>query len=296
MTGSSPLTTAVQQHISLDIHQYSDQAALEAAANRAEIYGGFVPQSNTVVIAEAASLVAPAQLLALYEEAAKAQGQQLAVTLTNKLPKQDPLGVVPGIAAFVLLVAGYLGLTLAMQRTGTAAARRRVLSLVGYSIVAGLVFDVIIGPILGAYPDIGSNFGPLWGEFALMRVAVALFAATLQCLIGPIGTLLTVVVMLFFGNPSTGGVNGTAYLPAFWQAIGPGLPPWNVSTLFHNTLCFGGNSITQPLVVLSIYAVLGAALVIILTYGRLLWWCGPKTRRPPISPEEEGGIATIRPA
>jgi hypothetical protein len=73
VTGSSPLTAAVQQHVSLDIHHYSDQAALEAAANRAEIYGGFVPQSNTVVIAEAASLVSPAQLPALYEEAARPQ-------------------------------------------------------------------------------------------------------------------------------------------------------------------------------------------------------------------------------
>ncbi|MER6443971.1 hypothetical protein [Streptomyces venezuelae] len=196
----------------------------------------------------------------------------------------------------MLLVAGYLGSTLAMQRTRTATARRRVLSLIGYAIVAALVFDVIIGPILGAYPDVGANFWPLWGEFALMCLAVALFAATLQSLVGPIGTLLTVVVMVFFGNPSTGGVNGTAYLPPFWQAIGPVLPPWNGTTLVRNTLYFDGNHITQPLVVLSIYAVVGAALVTVLTYGRLLWWRGAKPRRSPISPEEEGGIATIPPA
>ncbi|MFF7505101.1 hypothetical protein ACFZBM_37615 [Streptomyces lavendulae] len=116
-----------------------------------EVYGGFVPQS-TVVVAEAASLVSPAQLPALYEEAAKAQGRQLALKVTNKLPEQDPLGVVRGIAVFVLLVAGYLGSTPAMQPTETAAARRRVLSLIGYAVNAGLVFDVIIGPVLGACP------------------------------------------------------------------------------------------------------------------------------------------------
>ncbi|MFD8792822.1 hypothetical protein [Streptomyces vinaceus] len=47
---------------------------------------------------------------------------------------------------------------------------------------------------------------------------------------------------------------------------------------------------------LSIYVVVGAALVTILTSGRLLWWRGTGTRRFPISPEEEGGIATIPPA
>ncbi|WP_406219014.1 hypothetical protein [Streptomyces canus] len=295
VTGSSPLTTAVQEHVSLKIHHYKDQAALEDAANRTEIYGGFVAQSNTVVIAEAASLVAPGQMPAIYEKAAKAQGRHLAFKVTNRLPKEDPLGVVPGIAVFVLLVAGYLGSTLAVQRTGTAAARRRVVSLIGYAVIAALVFDVIIGPILNAYPDVGTNFWPLWGEFTLMCLAVALLAATLQSLIGPIGTLLTVVIVVFFGNPSTGGVNGTAYLPAFWQYLGPVLPPWNGSTLIRNTLYFDGNAITQQLVVLSIYVVVGAALVTISTYGHLLWWRGTK-RRPPISPEEEGGIAAIPPA
>ncbi|MEU1184325.1 hypothetical protein ABZ464_43280 [Streptomyces sp. NPDC005820] len=296
VTGSSPLTTAVQQKISLKIHQYEDQAALEDAAGRTEIYGGFVPQNDTVVIAEAASLVAPGQLPAYYEQAAKAQGRQLSFKVTNRLPKEDPLGVVPGIAVFVLLVAGYLGSTLAMHRTGTAAARRRVAGLVCYSIIAALVFDVIIGPILNAYPDVGSNFWPLWGEFALMCLAVALLAATLQSLFGPIGTLLTVVIVVFFGNPSTGGVNGTAYLPAFWQDLGPGLPPWNGTILVRNTLYFDGNAITQPLVVLSVYVVAGTAVVIIATYGRLLWWRGGRKRRPPLTPEEESGIAAIPPA
>ncbi|MFB7053543.1 hypothetical protein ACFCXT_10545 [Streptomyces vinaceus] len=88
-------------------------------------------------------------------------------------------------------------------------------------------------------------------------------------------------------------MNGSAYLPPFWQAIGPFLPPWNGTTLVRNTLYFNGNSITQPLIALSIYVVVGAALVTILTYRRLLWWRGTGTRRSPISPEEEGGIATI---
>ncbi|MFD7769740.1 hypothetical protein [Streptomyces sp. NPDC059787] len=294
VTGSSPLTTAVQEKISLRIHRYKDQAALEEAAHRTEIYGGFVAQSNTLVIAEAASLVAPGQMPALYEQAARAQGRHLAFKVVDKLPKEDPLGVVPGIAVFVLLVAGYLGSTLAMQRTGTAAARRRVLSLVCYAVVAALVCNVITGPILGAHPDVGSNFRPLWGEFALICLAVALLAATLQSLIGPLGTLVTVVVV-FFGNPSTGGVNGTAHLPAFRQYLGPVLPPWNGTALIRNTLYFDGNAITQPLIVLSVYVVLGAALVIVSTYGRLLWWRGGK-RRSPISPEEEGGIAAIPPA
>ncbi|MEU1272554.1 hypothetical protein [Streptomyces sp. NPDC005799] len=152
----------------------------------------------------------PGQMPAFHEQAARAAGTHL--------------GVVPGIAVCVLLVAGCLGSTLAMQRTGAAAARR-LLSLTCYAIIA---------------------------------------------------SLLTVVIVVFFGNPATGGVNGTACLPAFWQYL-------------------HGNAVTQPLVVLSVYVVVGAALVVMATYGRLMWWRGGK-RRHPISPEEEGGIAALPPA
>ncbi|WP_086561986.1 hypothetical protein [Streptomyces africanus] len=254
---------AVQEQFSLKTHQYQDQGALEDAANRSEIYGGFVAQSNTVVIAEAASLVAPGQMPALHEKAAKAQGQHLAFKVTSQLPKENPLGVVPGIAVFVLLVAGYLGSTLAMPRTGAAAARRRVLSLIGYAIIAALVFDVVIGPILNAYPDVGTNFLPLWGEFALMCLSVALLAATLQSLIGPMGTPAHCRHRRLLRQPLHGRGHRN-HLPA-------------------------------GLVVLSIYVVVKAALVTMSTYGRLLWWRGTK-RRPPISPEEEGGIAAFPPA
>ena len=150
--GSSPLTAAVQKDISLDVHQYPNQSALEEAAGQTKIYGGFVASSNTVIIAEAASLWAPGVMPAAYEKAAKAAGQKLQLRVINKLPPMDPEGVVPGLAVFVLLVAGYLAATLAMQRTKTAAEHRRVAALFGYSVVTGLIIDLIIGPILACLP------------------------------------------------------------------------------------------------------------------------------------------------
>jgi hypothetical protein len=131
--------------------------------------------------------------------------------------------------------------------------------------------------------------------------AVAMLAATLQSLIGPMGTLVTVILVIFLGNPTTGGVNGTAYLPSFWQFLGPILPPWNAMTLIRNTLYFGGRATTQQIIVLCLYAVVGAALVTIFSWGRLLWWRGPKgagrtKQHDAISPAEEVGIAAIPPA
>jgi Flp pilus assembly protein TadB len=143
------------------------------------------------------------------------------------------------------------------------------------------------------YPDAWSNFWPVWDEFALVCLAVALLAATVQSLLGPIGTLLTVVVVVFLGNPSIGGVNGTAYLPTFGGGSARSCRRGTGRSWVRNTLCFHGNAITVQLLVLGIYVVAGAALVIILAYDSLLWWHAREDtdraqRREPISPEETG--------
>jgi hypothetical protein len=299
--GYSRLTNAVEKEVSLDVHQYDTQADLEQAANETKIYGGFVADSNTLILSEASSLWAPAVLPLAYEKAAKQENEKLAVPkVINKLPSQDPEGVVPGLVLFVVMVAGYLSSTFAMARTKTAAAHRRVAVLFGFAVVASLVFNLIVGPILGGYPDVGSNFLPLWGAFSLIILAVALLAATLQSLIGPLGTLITVIIVVFIGNPSTGGLNGVAFLPPFWQEIGKVLPPRSGLYLIRNTLYFDGNAIMVPIIVLSIYVIVGAALVTIFSWGRLLWWRGPKGNRKEghpqvLDPDEEVGTAATPP-
>ncbi len=85
------------------------------------------------------------------------------------------------------------------------------------------------------------------------------------------GTLVTVIIVIFFGNPSTGGVNGAAYLPPFWQAFGVILPPRSALYLIRNTLYFHGNSITVPIIVLSIYVIAGVVLVTLFSWKRLGW-------------------------
>lgn len=249
------------------------------------------------MVSQAASLKASLDLPVAYEKAAKAQGLQVQFLTINKLPPMDPEGVVPIVSVFVLLLAGYLGATMAMQRTKTAARRWRVVALFGYAVVAGLVIDLIAGPLLGGYPNIGTNFWILWPEFAFVCFATALLAATLQSLIGPVGTLITLIVVVFLGNPSTGGANGVAYLPPFWQSLGGVLPPRNGLILIHNTLYLGGNGITTAGIVLGIYVIVGFAFVTIMS---LIRWqadkqAGLNPDTPVVDSIEETAVAAIPP-
>jgi hypothetical protein len=94
---------------------------------------------------------------------------------------------------------------------------------------------------------------------ALIILSVSVLAAMLRRVIGPPGIFLTVIVIIQFGNPSSGGANGVPYLPAFWKGLGPFLPPRNAYLLLRNTIYFDGGSIGQPLGVLLAYTVIASA-------------------------------------
>ena len=77
------------------------------------------------------------------------------------------------------------------------------------------------------------------------------------------------------------------------------LPPRNGLYLIRNTLYRHGNSITQPIIVLAIYALIGGLLVTILSWEKLQRWRAPTDDAEPselsIDPSEEIGTAAIPP-
>ena len=109
----------------------------------------------------------------------------------------------------------------------------------------------------------------------LLPVAALLFAAVLRPLLGPAGIILTLIVLMQFGNPSSGGSNGVPYLPSFWHDLGPILPPRNAFILLRNTVYFDGNGIDQALTVLLVYAVVTGVIL-----GFLDWFRSPELSVP----------------
>ena len=149
---------------------------------------------------------------------------------------------------------------------GTASGRWRNLWLLGFSAATALVVDLIVTFWLQGIPS--ASFWVAWPIMALIIASVALFAAVLRRLLGPIGILLTVIIFLQFGNPSSGGSNGAVYLTSFWRDLGPLLPPRNAYELLRNTVYFGGNGIGQALTILLIYAIGAGALLAFLDWRR----------------------------
>jgi hypothetical protein len=156
--------------------------------------------------------------------------------------------------------------TLLMAGTRRAAGGWRAAQLAGFAIVAGLAVDLIVCYWLQGFPS--SKFWFVWPICSLIIAVVAFVAAVLQKLIGAAGTLLTVIVVILLGNPSSGGATGVPYLPAFWRDLGPYLPPRNAYILLHHTIYFNGHGTTEALTVLLIYLLAGVLILGLLDWFR----------------------------
>ena len=176
-----------------------------------------------------------------------------------------------GLSSFYLVVGwcvgGYLCASLLAISAGAKPSNRRrgairTGAMALYAIAGGILGAVIVGPVLGALP--GSVWG-MAGLGALVVFSVGMFTLALEALTGIIGIGLAVLVVVIAGNPSAGGAFPWPMLPPFWRAIGPWLPPGAGTWTARSIAYFHGNAVVTSLLVLSAYAVAGAAVTLLFT-------------------------------
>jgi hypothetical protein len=219
---------------------------------------------DTLLLASAASVNQSDSLTATFKLAAAEQKRKLTITDVAPLPTDDPRGLAPFYLVITWVVGGYLGATLLGLIRGAAAASRklsmeRLLGLLGYAIVSGVVLTLLERVSFG----IGAGHAPeLCAAGALIVFAAACAASGLQALLGLGGTGLVLVLFVALGNPSAGGAVSYHLLPAFFRGIGPYIVNGAGVDLVRNSLYFSGHDLTRPLVVLGLWAVFGIALVL----------------------------------
>jgi hypothetical protein len=289
VVGNSSLISAVPAD-SISVTSYPDQAGAQNAIDQGLAWGALIPGSggtNTLLVVPSISDIAPLTLSQAFQAAAKSQGQTVTVQpyFPTPLASGDPYGIMVSLLLTPLLLCGTMSSTLLRGATGTAAGRYRLLLLIGFAFGLALVLDLIAGVWFSGIPS--SGFWIAWPIMALTVTVVALMAAVLQRLLGAAGTAITVLIIILFGKPSSGGANGVPYLPAFWNDIGPYLPPRNAYVLLRNAIYFGGNDTAQALIVLLAYLVVLAVIL-----GILDWYRRPAPELP-ITPQTEAESAVV---
>ncbi|MER7950031.1 DUF3533 domain-containing protein [Streptomyces sp. NPDC096079] len=176
-----------------------------------------------------------------------------------------------GLSAFYLVigwcVGGYIcAAILAISAGSRPANRERAIIRLGvlalYSALGGLGGAIIVGPILGALPG---SIAALWGLGTLVVFAVGAATLALQSVFGIVGIGLAILLIVIAGNPSAGGAFPLPMLPPFWRAIGPYLPPGAGTWAARSIAYFKGNGMTASMVVLSVWAIVGAAVTLVLS-------------------------------
>lgn len=291
VVGSPTLAESAQNPLfSLELISYDSQGDATAAMDRGEIYGALVTTGSSaeLTVVSTISDLSPLDIARNFRAAAAASGTALTTTsyAPTPLAPKDPLALVPATVLVALLIGGYMSAALLAGALGTASGRWRGLWLLGFSAVTGLLVDLAVTCWLQGFP--ADAFWVVWPIVSLTMLVVSLFTAVLRRLLGPAGVIVTLVVILQFGNPSSGGANGAFYLPAFWDDIGPYLPPRNAFLLLRNAIYFDGNGIAGPLAVLIAYAVAAGAVLMFLD-----WFRSPEPELAGIDQDDAAGAATV---
>ncbi|WNG88194.1 ABC transporter permease [Mycobacterium sp. ITM-2016-00317] len=246
------------------VTSYPDRAALTHAIENREVYGGFALPSGpaepaTLLIASGGS-PAVAQLLTQLggQLGARANLPVQTVDLAP-LPDRDPRGAGLAASALPLSLAGLLpavALLLVLPR----APWTRLAAAVVFSGVAGVTIAALLWFVFGS---IDENF---WGVAAglTLGVAAALLAILgLGSLFGRPGLVIGALLAVLVGNPLSGLAGAPEMLPAGWGQFGQLLPQGATATLLRSTTAFGGAGASTAVVVLTCWALVGTALVVV---------------------------------
>jgi hypothetical protein len=238
----------------LDARRFSSEAAAREAIEEREVYGALVVDGSgrRMLVASAAS----ASIAQMLRGAADHAGQ---VTIEDVTPLAggDPRGATLNLMFLPLVVVCIPAVVLLASLGLSAPKLIGAISL--FAGLGGLTVVALVGKGLDTLPG---SYLALSGIAALTMLAVALPTAGLYRLLGHAGIALAALLFVLIGNPASGNGSAPELLPWFWRTIGQFMPSGAGGTGLRNTAYFDGNALFRPLLVLGIYAAIGAALVL----------------------------------
>jgi hypothetical protein len=244
-----------------DVHAYRSLTSARTAVLHRSVYGAFQPvPSPVLLVASAASPPVAVLLQRTFTSVASRSGRALAVHDLVPLPPSDSSGATSYSAILSLIIAGLAGTSVIYILTRHRPEAARVVLTVAVGVGAGLITALVTNVLVGAFHD---HFFQVWGVATLFVLAIGLPIAAFQVIFGIAGTAIGVLLFLVIGNPASGGSSAPELLPGFWRTLSQILPPGAAATAMRNVVYFNDHGNSQALIVLAVYAVLGAAVALV---------------------------------
>ncbi|MFJ7949680.1 ABC transporter permease [Streptomyces sp. NPDC096354] len=190
---------------------------------------------------------------------AEADGRQLAQQDVVPSSSGDTRGMSVFYTAFGLILAGYLFGVMTYQIAPRLQFRLRMLSVASFGVLGGAVIALLSGSTgFGALP--GSFLG-VAGIAALMAAAAGLATMVFMRLFGPAGLSLAAVVLLTFGNSTSGGAMPAQYLPGWLHPLSTILPVGVGVRAIQGASYFHDDGLAGGIAVLTVWIVVCAAVL-----------------------------------
>jgi hypothetical protein len=244
-----------------DIHAYQSLTSARTAVLHRSVYGAFQPAPSPVLLVASAASPAVAVLLQrTFARAASRSGRALAVRDVVPLPSSDSSGATTFSAILSLIITGLAGTSMIYILTRHRPEAFRVAVTAALGVGAGLITALVTNVLVGAFPD---HFFQVWGVATLFVLALGMSIAAFQVIFGIAGTAIGALLFLVIGNPASGGSSAPELLPGFWRTLSQILPPGAAVTSMRDVVYFDGHGSAHALIVLAVYAVLGAGVAMI---------------------------------
>jgi hypothetical protein len=237
----------------------ADTGAAERLIVRREAFGALIlePDGPTIMYASAYGRTASTTVRAALRRAALDLGLTLGPEPFDVVPLQrgDPNGTSLQQVALGTIMAGFFMGVLSAQLALSEPFGLRLLTTAGFALTFGLLAALVLDPLLGVLVD---HFGWVWLWTAAGAFTIAEVVRACARVLGLPGIGLAMLAVLIVGNPSAGVAAPPEFLPAFFDAVGPLLPPGATAGGILRTAYFDA-PVTGPALVLAVWALLAVA-------------------------------------
>jgi len=245
------------------ITSYPTEAAALSAISGRSIDAALVPGPSVqhLIVASAVSEAETNAIIKAFGAGAAKAHVHLVVQNVRPLHTGDPQGLSMLFFVVALLAPSMVFGNLLVNRFGTRLSEfMRLTVIVVYAVIVAAVAlaiaDAGIGALTGAPAAI-------FGIGALLAFAATVMGAAASRWAGGIGYVVVLLLFVPAGISSSGSTLGPRMITPWYADLGRALPAGATQTAVRNVTYFSGNAITDPLLILSAWALAGFLALIL---------------------------------
>ncbi|WEO93459.1 ABC transporter permease [Streptomyces sp. FXJ1.172] len=202
-------------------HRYPSADAARDAIAHDQVPAALIAHGHRLVLL-AAGAQGPSTVSSLQAAATHAVGRPVAVEDVVPLVPGDARGLSVFYASFGVVLAGFLFSVASYQIAPRLALTARMASMAVFAAASGVMVALIGHQMLDALP---ASFVTVAAIVSLLAMVTAAAAGVLLRICGPLGMPVASVVLLIFGNATSGGILPPEFLPPWLSPLSHVMPP-----------------------------------------------------------------------